>query len=136
MNEYFYDKEKHALLRIDFQTGDVFVVTVFGEPKERDSSVPPPVAAKEKTAKKGRKGYACKACGEPGHNQKTCPQGAATPKKEAKPGALTADQFIYLKDSKALGQSAADVAAELHVEIREVNRAFPAADYEWYVNHR
>lgn len=49
---------------------------------------------------------------------------------------LTEDEFDEVRQLKSLGKPSMVVASKLAVRLIEVNRAFSAPDYDWYIEHR
>lgn len=49
---------------------------------------------------------------------------------------MTEEEFDEVKDMKDLGKPSMVIASKLAVRLIEVNRAFSAPDYDWYVEHR
>lgn len=89
-------------------------------------------------------------CGSKQHrHKKNCPEdtfgtagsGTGEPKMIAQDfdgsgNPLTEEEFAEVKEMKEFGKPSMVIASKLAVRLVEVNRAFSAPDYDWYVEHR
>lgn len=89
----------------------------------------------------------CTICGKSGHRRDTCPEnggakkrrnpdamdGTVSEKKEDRP--LTEGQYDFVQDNKK-DLTSLQMANEMNMPLEEVNKAFVARDYDYYIEHR
>lgn len=90
--------------------------------------------APKKESKK--KGYACKKCGEHGHNQKTCKVGKEVDMDDVQVGPMTERQFNSVRTSREHMMKSVEIASEMALTLQEVNHAFASATYNGYLERR
>lgn len=78
----------------------------------------------------------CSYCDLPGHMAKTCPKKRVDDRASTNDEPLTESEFDDVKQAKKDGLTTLDCAHELKIPLIEVNRAYPAADYDYYFEHR
>lgn len=87
----------------------------------------------------GPKERACKACGKPGHNSKTCPDVGSKEEEEddqddivEKCQDINAHQYDDIKEAQTHGMNSKEVAEEMNLSITTINAVFSVFTYQAY----
>lgn len=87
----------------------------------------------------------CSKCGGSGHRRDTCPETKSrggykddldeTPDEPKGNKPLSEGQYDFVQDNKK-GMTSLQMANEMNMPLEEVNKAFVARDYDYYIEHR
>lgn len=148
---YHYNPNTRELIYLDEEQATIAVLPTLGlneVEEELPEEAPPPrsevLARRGRPRKAGRKPTACGNCGKVGHTRRTCGDQATRGLDVAKldqdqqawneyKAPISSTNFEFCKESQKNEQSAVETAAELDLEIQDVNYAYRSRSYDDYV---